>query len=72
VARIRMIAPEERLVPWIDRIVQPDEIVTVPDEHYDSYICQPAVWDPVEEPKPKPEPERSPAKTRASSAKDGE
>jgi hypothetical protein len=48
VAKVRLIAPEERLVPWIDRIVQPDEVVTVPDEHVESYICQPAVWELVD------------------------
>jgi hypothetical protein len=47
-AKVRLLAPEERLVPWIDRIVQPDEVVTIPDEHVESYTCQPAVWELVE------------------------
>jgi hypothetical protein len=33
-----------------DREVQPDEIVTVPDERFEGYVCQRANWEPVEEP----------------------
>lgn len=50
-AKVRFIAPETRDVPWLGRTVQPDEVVEVPDAQYDSYVCQPEVWVPVEEPK---------------------
>lgn len=50
-AKVRLIAPEARIVPWLDRTVEPDEVVEVPDGHFESYVCQPAVWEAVEEPK---------------------
>jgi hypothetical protein len=50
-ARVRLITDEPRIVPWLGRTVQPDEVVTIPDEHTDPYTCQPAAWELVEEPK---------------------
>lgn len=54
VAKVRLIADEPRIVPWLgpERTVQPDEVVEVPDEQLDSYVCQPAVWELVAEAKP--------------------
>lgn len=72
-ARVRFIGPEPHIVPELgDRPVQPDEIVTVPDSRWEGYVCQPHLWESVEEP-PAPAPEKkSAAKTAAKTAKDGE
>lgn len=53
-AKIRLAADEPRIVPWLgpERIVQPDEVVTVPDDDFEAYVCQ-DIWQPVENPKPK-------------------
>lgn len=51
-AKVRLIADEPRIVPWLDnRLVQPDEVVEVPDEQVESYVCQPAAWELVAEAK---------------------
>ncbi|MER7807922.1 hypothetical protein [Streptomyces sp900116325] len=51
-ARVRYIGPEPVTVPELGgRIIQPDEMVEVPDERYEGYVCQAATWEPVEEPK---------------------
>lgn len=51
-AKVRLIADESRIVPWLNnRTVQPDEVVEVPDGDVESYLCQPATWEPVAEPK---------------------
>lgn len=50
-ARVRFIGPEPVTVPELgERVIQPDEVVEVPDARYDGYVCQPATWEPVEEP----------------------
>ena len=50
-ARVRYLGPEPVTVPELgDRTVQPDEVIEVPDERFDGYACQPANWEPVEEP----------------------
>ena len=50
-ARVRYLGPEPVTVPELgDRIVQPDEVVQVPDERFEGYVCQPANWEAVEEP----------------------
>jgi hypothetical protein len=49
-ARVRYLGPEPVTVPELGRAVEPDEVVEVPDERYDGYVCQPANWEPVEEP----------------------
>jgi hypothetical protein len=52
VAKFRCVASEPLIVPWLDgRTIEPDQVVEVPDEHYDAYECQPTVWQPVQEPK---------------------
>jgi hypothetical protein len=54
-ARVRLIGPEPVSVPELgDRTVQPDEVVEVPDERHDAYVCQPFTWESVEEPGAKP------------------
>lgn len=83
-ARVRYVGPEPVTVPELgDREIQPDEIVTVPDERYWGYACQPANWEEIEPPtgfvppgtepdeqtEPVPEPEaKAPAK-KTSAAK---
>ncbi|MFD7709472.1 hypothetical protein [Streptomyces sp. NPDC059786] len=55
-ARVRFVGPDPVTVPELgERLVQPDEIVEVPDERFDGYVCQPTNWESVEEPKPKDE-----------------
>ena len=49
-ARVRFIGPEPVTVPELGRVVQPDEVVPVPDERFDAYVCQPGTWESVEEP----------------------
>lgn len=50
-ARVRFIGPEPVTVPELgSRAVQPDEIVEVPDERFDGYVCQLRTWESVEEP----------------------
>ncbi|WP_314411363.1 hypothetical protein [Streptomyces sp. DSM 40484] len=59
-ARVRLIGPEPVTVPELGgRDVQPDEVVEVPDDRFEGYVCQPTTWKAVEEPKakePKDEP----------------
>lgn len=52
-ARVRFIGPEPVSVPELGegRVIQLDEVVTVPDERFEGYVCQPTVWESVEEPK---------------------
>jgi hypothetical protein len=52
-ARVRYIGSEPVTVPELgpERVVQPDEVVTVPDERFEGYVCQSANWESVEEPK---------------------
>lgn len=53
-ARVRFIGPEPVTVPELGGVaVQPDEVVEVPDERYEGYVCQPGTWEAVEEPKQK-------------------
>jgi hypothetical protein len=50
-ARVRFIGREPVTVPELGgREIQPDEVVTVPDERYEGYVCQTTTWEPVEEP----------------------
>lgn len=53
-ARVRLIGPDQVTVPELGRTVEPDEVVEVPDERYEGYVCQPATWEAVEEPKAAP------------------
>ncbi|MFD5975566.1 hypothetical protein [Streptomyces bacillaris] len=51
-ARVRYVGPEPVTVPELgSRTIQPDEVVEVPDARFDGYVCQPAAWEGVEEPK---------------------
>lgn len=50
-ARVRFVGPEPVSVPELgDRLVEPDEVVEVPDERFEGYVCQPGTWESVEEP----------------------
>ncbi|MFI8962050.1 hypothetical protein ACIGO8_08035 [Streptomyces sp. NPDC053493] len=50
-ARVRFIGPEPVTVPELgDRVIQPDQLVEVPDARFDGYVCQTTLWEPVEEP----------------------
>lgn len=50
-AKVRLIDTEPRIVPWLNgRVVQPGEVVDVPDAQFESYVCQPLVWQAVDEP----------------------
>ena len=51
-AEVRFIGTAAHVVPWLGRTVQPDDVVTVPDEQFDAYVCQPALWQSVTEPAP--------------------
>ncbi|CAM5617253.1 hypothetical protein SALBM135S_05884 [Streptomyces alboniger] len=56
-ARVRFIGPEPVTVPELGgRAVEPDEVVEVPDDRYEGYVCQPQAWEAVEEPKDDPAP----------------
>lgn len=51
-ARVRFIGPETVTVPELGgRAVEPDEVVEVPDDRFEGYVCQPRTWESVEEPK---------------------
>lgn len=50
-ARVRFIGPEPVTVPELQsRVIEPDEVVQVPDARFWGYVCQPATWESVEEP----------------------
>lgn len=75
-ARVRYIGAEPVTVPELgSRTVQPDEMVEVPDARFDGYVCQPATWEGIEEPKdetpPAPLKKSTPAVKAASSSKEG-
>ncbi|MFJ8871091.1 hypothetical protein ACIRD6_35730 [Streptomyces sp. NPDC102473] len=72
-ARVRYIGAEPVTVPELgDRRIEPDELVEVPDERYDGYVCQTGAWESVEEPKPdEPAPKKTTAAKAASSSKEG-
>ncbi|MFB7364162.1 hypothetical protein [Streptomyces hydrogenans] len=50
-ARVRYIGAEPVTVPELNsREIQPDQVVDVPDERFEGYVCQTTKWVPVEEP----------------------
>lgn len=55
-ARVRYLGPEPVTVPELgpERVVQPDEVVEVPDSRFEAYVCQTVNWEAVEEPKTEP------------------
>ncbi len=57
-ARVRYLGPEPVTVPELgpERVVEPDEVVEVPDDRFEGYVCQTTNWEPVEEPKLEPDP----------------
>lgn len=66
-ARVRYIGPEPVSVPELGegRVIQPDEVVSVPDGRFEGYVCQPATWESVEEPRDEPDPRPDPEAPRA-------
>ncbi|WP_326739146.1 hypothetical protein [Streptomyces sp. NBC_01022] len=69
-ARVRYIGAEPVTVPELGRTVHPDEMVEVPDERFEGYVCQPVTWEAVEEPKADP-PKKTPAAKAAPTSKEG-
>ncbi|MEU1122130.1 hypothetical protein ABZ371_00720 [Streptomyces sp. NPDC005899] len=62
-ARVRYIGAEPVTVPELgNRTIEPDELVEVPDERYDGYVCQPTAWEAVEEPRDEAPPVVAPKK----------
>ncbi|TXS20207.1 hypothetical protein EAO70_09345 [Streptomyces sp. adm13(2018)] len=50
-ARVRYIGPEPVTVPELgERLIQPDEVVEVPDARFEGYVCQTTNWKAIEEP----------------------
>ena len=50
-ARVRFLGPEPVTVPELgSRTVQPDQVVEVPDDRFEGYVCQTTTWEPVEDP----------------------
>lgn len=50
-AKVRFIGAEPHLVPELGgRLIEPDQIVTVPDDRFDAYLLNPGLWESVEEP----------------------
>lgn len=66
-ARVRYIGPEPVSVPELGegRVIQPDDVVEVPNDRFEGYVCQPATWESVEEPREEPEPKPDPEAPRA-------
>ncbi|MFS8200477.1 hypothetical protein ACLVWQ_17545 (plasmid) [Streptomyces sp. CWNU-52B] len=50
-ARVRYLGHEQVTVPELGRTVEPDEVVEVPADRFEGYVCQPGTWESVEEPK---------------------
>lgn len=73
-AKIRLVAARPRKVPVLrGRVVQPDEVVEVPDKLYGAFIGQAENWQPVQDPKPAGEdPAAAKAKTAPRRTRDGE
>ncbi|MFD8797208.1 hypothetical protein [Streptomyces atroolivaceus] len=72
-ARVRYIGAELVTVPELgSRLVQPDELIEVPDERYEGYVCQTGNWESVDEPKAaEPAPKKIPAAKPALIMKEG-
>jgi hypothetical protein len=47
-AQVRNVSGQALFVPELRmRVVEPDEIITVPDTRVEGYTCQPATWEAV-------------------------
>lgn len=63
-AKVRYVGPVPVSVPELGgRTVEPDEVVEVPDDRYEGYVCQPPNWEGVEEPKEPAAPKKAAAKS---------
>lgn len=50
-ARVRYLGPAPVTVPELgSRAIHPDQVIEVPDDRFDGYVCQTGTWEPVEEP----------------------
>ncbi|MFF3128508.1 hypothetical protein ACFVRD_40995 [Streptomyces sp. NPDC057908] len=72
-ARVRYIGAEPVTVPELgDRTVQPDELIEVPDDRFEGYVCQPQTWESVDEPKAdQPAPKKMTTAAKAATSKEG-
>lgn len=43
-AKVRNVSGEQLYAVELNRLVQPDEVVEVPDDRLDGYTCQPMTW----------------------------
>lgn len=66
-ARVRYIGAEPVTVPELgDRSVEPDQVVEVPDDRFEGYVCQPGTWESVQEPQDEqPAPKKTATKSAA-------
>lgn len=71
-ARVRYIGAEPVTVPELgSRIVQPDEMVEVPDARFEGYVCQTTNWESIEEPKADQPPKKMTTAAKAATSKEG-
>lgn len=71
-ARVRFIGHESVTVPELgERVVEPDEVVEVPDDRFEGYVCQLQTWEALEEPKTDPAPPLPVRKMAAKPQKEG-
>lgn len=50
-AKVRNVSGDARIVPVLGhRTVEVDEVTEVPDELFESFVCQTEIWEPVTEP----------------------
>lgn len=69
-ARVRFIGPETVTVPELgERVVEPDEVIEVPDDRFEGYVCQVQTWEAVEEPRDDKDDPAPPLPVRKSAAK---
>lgn len=69
-ARVRYVGAGPVSVPELGRTVQPDELVEVPDDRFEGYVCQPRTWESAEEPKAAVK-RTTPAAKAATTSKEG-
>ncbi|MGY1498541.1 hypothetical protein ACW4TU_18410 [Streptomyces sp. QTS52] len=70
-ARVRYLGPETVTVPELGLTVEPDEVVEVPDERFEGYVCQTTNWEPVEEPKADVAPVKKATAAKSAPQKEG-
>lgn len=71
-AKVRFIGHEPHTVPELgDREVQPDELITVPDDRFEAYVCQTSLWESVEEPAADAAPAKKTSPAKGATTKGG-